>query len=120
MSFLLGPVSGAVVAGGIYYGFSNLMQTRTEQHIKDLHALSVRSSKHPPSASTPTRCSPHPTTPFLPRSSRNGTRNSRCLPRDPEPRQSAVEWGRSLLYGPATTAEGRVTSDITDPPIVMS
>ncbi|KIK61205.1 hypothetical protein GYMLUDRAFT_199996 [Collybiopsis luxurians FD-317 M1] len=28
MSFLLGPVSGALVAGGIYYGFSNLMQSR--------------------------------------------------------------------------------------------
>ncbi|KAF8957528.1 hypothetical protein BDZ97DRAFT_104269 [Flammula alnicola] len=42
MSFLVGPVSGALVAGGVYYGFSNLIQTRTEQHIKDLHALSVR------------------------------------------------------------------------------
>ncbi|PBK99735.1 hypothetical protein ARMGADRAFT_918707 [Armillaria gallica] len=41
MSFLVGPVSGALVAGGVYYGFSNLIQSR-QQHRKDLHQLSVR------------------------------------------------------------------------------
>ncbi|KAK0473856.1 hypothetical protein IW261DRAFT_1655856 [Armillaria novae-zelandiae] len=41
MSFLVGPISGAVVAGGVYYGFSNLIQSRTEQHRKDLHQLSM-------------------------------------------------------------------------------
>ncbi|KAJ7748404.1 hypothetical protein B0H16DRAFT_1725595 [Mycena metata] len=35
MSFVLGPVSGALVAGGLYYGYSNMMQIR-------LHKLSVR------------------------------------------------------------------------------
>ncbi|KAJ7626951.1 hypothetical protein FB45DRAFT_920373 [Roridomyces roridus] len=58
MSFLAGPVSGALVAGGLYYGYSNMMQLKTEQHRKDLHALSVRLVEHPaliiapPSAAT--------------------------------------------------------------------
>ncbi|KAL0573361.1 hypothetical protein V5O48_008604 [Marasmius crinis-equi] len=42
MSFLIGPVSGALVAGGVYYGFSNLIQTRTKQISIDLHIQSVR------------------------------------------------------------------------------
>jgi len=42
MSFFFGPLAGALCAGGVYYGFSNLIQTRTEQHRKDLHHLSVR------------------------------------------------------------------------------
>ncbi|EPT03244.1 hypothetical protein FOMPIDRAFT_1047233 [Fomitopsis schrenkii] len=42
MSFLIGPVSGALAAGGVYYGFSTMIQTRTEQHRVDLHALSRR------------------------------------------------------------------------------
>ncbi|KAH6903184.1 hypothetical protein BKA70DRAFT_1026811, partial [Coprinopsis sp. MPI-PUGE-AT-0042] len=47
MSFLLGPLSGAVVAGGIYYGFSNLISKRTEQHQRDLHRLSLRLHETP-------------------------------------------------------------------------
>ncbi|KAF9011780.1 hypothetical protein BDQ17DRAFT_1233008 [Cyathus striatus] len=47
MSFFVGPVSGALLAGGVYYGFSNLINTRTEQHRKDLRALSVRLSETP-------------------------------------------------------------------------
>ncbi|KAI0310961.1 hypothetical protein OF83DRAFT_814403 [Amylostereum chailletii] len=42
MSFVIGPLSGALVAGGVYFGFSNLIQTRTEQHRADLHTLSQR------------------------------------------------------------------------------
>ncbi|KAI0696338.1 hypothetical protein BC835DRAFT_873289 [Cytidiella melzeri] len=41
MSFFLGPVSGALVAGGVYYGFSTMMQNRTAKHRTDLHNLSV-------------------------------------------------------------------------------
>lgn len=50
MSFLLGPISGAVIAGGVYYGFSAMIRTRTEQHIHDLHVLSARLAE--PSAPT--------------------------------------------------------------------
>ncbi|KAI9567769.1 hypothetical protein HD554DRAFT_2023428 [Boletus coccyginus] len=42
MSFLVGSLAGAVATGGVYYGFSNLIQTRTAQHRNDLHALSGR------------------------------------------------------------------------------
>ncbi|PCH36757.1 hypothetical protein WOLCODRAFT_140569 [Wolfiporia cocos MD-104 SS10] len=42
MSFLIGPVSGAVAAGGVYYGFSTLIQTRTQQHCTDLLKLSQK------------------------------------------------------------------------------
>ncbi|KAI0088363.1 hypothetical protein BDY19DRAFT_950527 [Irpex rosettiformis] len=42
MSFLLGPVSGALVAGGVYYGFSTMIQDRTLKHRVDLHKLSIR------------------------------------------------------------------------------
>ncbi|KAJ7291933.1 hypothetical protein C8J57DRAFT_1274205 [Mycena rebaudengoi] len=47
MSFLLGPLSGALVAGGVYYGYSNMIQARTQQHIHDLHTLSVRLADAP-------------------------------------------------------------------------
>ncbi|KAF8718465.1 hypothetical protein AX14_011817 [Amanita brunnescens Koide BX004] len=42
MSLLIGPVSGALVAGGAYYAFSNLIQTRTQRHQRDLHELNTR------------------------------------------------------------------------------
>jgi len=42
MSFLIGSLAGAVTTGGVYYGFSNLIQTRTAQHRDDLHTLSAR------------------------------------------------------------------------------
>ncbi|KIY72076.1 hypothetical protein CYLTODRAFT_389274 [Cylindrobasidium torrendii FP15055 ss-10] len=42
MSILVGPISGALVAGGVYYGFSSLINSRTEQHRIDLHKLSSR------------------------------------------------------------------------------
>ncbi|KAF8128640.1 hypothetical protein EV363DRAFT_1170118 [Boletus edulis] len=42
MSFLVGSLAGAVATGGVYYGFSNLMQTRTAQHRHDLHHLATR------------------------------------------------------------------------------
>ncbi|TFK75577.1 hypothetical protein BDN72DRAFT_746197, partial [Pluteus cervinus] len=42
MSFLVGPISGALTAGGVYYGFKSLIQTRTEQHQRDLHHLSLQ------------------------------------------------------------------------------
>ncbi|KAF9810973.1 hypothetical protein IEO21_06730 [Rhodonia placenta] len=64
MSFLVGPVSGALAAGGVYYGFSTLIQTRTEQHRSDLHKLSQRlldaPSNIPAPASAAQRIVRHP------------------------------------------------------------
>ncbi|KAH9474564.1 hypothetical protein JR316_0013026 [Psilocybe cubensis] len=100
MSVLLGPLSGALVAGGIYYGFSNLMQTRTQQHIKDLHTLSVRLVETPnvilapPSAAA--RVKPHNFTTELKARWNNEVE---CLFRGIQNLdRSAVEWGRTLLY----------------------
>ncbi|KDQ56683.1 hypothetical protein JAAARDRAFT_131933 [Jaapia argillacea MUCL 33604] len=54
MSFLTGTLSGALIAGGIYYGFSNLIQTRTKAHQADLHTLSQRLLDPPSSLPAPT------------------------------------------------------------------
>ncbi|KAF9531067.1 hypothetical protein CPB83DRAFT_761943 [Crepidotus variabilis] len=100
MSFV-GPLSGALVAGGVYYGFSNLIHTRTEQHRKDLHLLSVRLVETPnlvqapPSAAT--RVQPHPLSTEVKaqwnREVENLFRGFQNLDK------SVVDWGRSLLYG---------------------
>ncbi|OCH91192.1 hypothetical protein OBBRIDRAFT_792595 [Obba rivulosa] len=42
MSFVLGTISGTLAAGGVYYGFSNLISRRTEMHRADLHHISRR------------------------------------------------------------------------------
>ncbi|CAK5273415.1 unnamed protein product, partial [Mycena citricolor] len=47
MASLLGPISGALVAGGFYYGYSSLMHNRTESLKTELHTLSVRLVDHP-------------------------------------------------------------------------
>ncbi|KAF8816304.1 hypothetical protein BYT27DRAFT_7184146 [Phlegmacium glaucopus] len=107
MSILLGPISGALIAGGVYYGFSNLIQTRTEQHRKDLHALSVRLVDTPTLVQAPppaaARIKPHPFTSHLKSQWNNevaalvsGVQNFD---------KTALNWGRSLLYGPTTNKE---------------
>ncbi|KAF9556816.1 hypothetical protein CPC08DRAFT_710903 [Agrocybe pediades] len=102
MSALIGPLSGALVAGGIYYGFSNLIQTRTEQHIRDLHALSTRLVDSPnvvlapPSAAM--RVKPHPFTNEL--KYRWNREIAALFLGFQNLDRSVVRWGRSLLYGP--------------------
>ncbi|PPQ68097.1 hypothetical protein CVT25_014260 [Psilocybe cyanescens] len=128
MSVLLGPLSGALVAGGVYYGFSNLMQTRTQQHIKDLHALSVRLVETPnvvlapPSAAA--RIKPHNFTTEL---KSQWNHEIACLFKGFQNLdRSAVAWGKSLLYGPSVsvveekanvkTASGSSTTTATSSP----
>jgi len=41
MSFLIGPITGGVVAGAVYYSFSQSFETRTRTLQKRLHDLSV-------------------------------------------------------------------------------
>ncbi|KAF9484067.1 hypothetical protein BDN70DRAFT_872966 [Pholiota conissans] len=114
MSFLIGPISGALVAGGVYYGFSNLMQTRTNQHIKDLHALSVRLVETPTLVQAPppaaTRIKPHPFTSEI--KSQWNDEIAAVFKRIQSLDRTAVEWGRSLLYGPPTT-EGKTVQTST-------
>jgi len=54
MSFLVGTISGALVAGGVYYGFSNTIDTRTKKLNTDLHALSHRFRVDSAQLTTPT------------------------------------------------------------------
>ncbi|KAG1737590.1 uncharacterized protein EDB91DRAFT_1249705 [Suillus paluster] len=66
MSFAAGSLAGALVMGGIYHGFSNLMQTST---VADIHTLSERlvsastTIPSPPPAST--RITYHPLTSLI-------------------------------------------------------
>ncbi|KLO18952.1 hypothetical protein SCHPADRAFT_899286 [Schizopora paradoxa] len=55
MSRLIGTVSGALVAGGVYYAFSNMIQARTQKHTAEMHALSTALLSPPSSIpATPT------------------------------------------------------------------
>ncbi|KAJ6545447.1 hypothetical protein B0H19DRAFT_1033892 [Mycena capillaripes] len=109
MSFLLGPVSGALVASGLYYGYSNMIQTRTETHKRDLHTLSVRLVETPalimapPSAAT--RVTPRPFISLL--QSRWNQEVSSLFAGLGNLETRAQEWGKRLLYG----SETRPTSD---------
>ncbi|KAK0202542.1 hypothetical protein DFS33DRAFT_1341027 [Desarmillaria ectypa] len=101
MSFLLGPVSGALVAGGVYYGFSNLIQSRTEQHHKDLHQLSVRLVETPnvviapPSAAS--RIAHRPFASLIHETWNGEVDAVYHWVRTSDKRLQ--EWGRKLLYG---------------------
>ncbi|KAJ7451986.1 hypothetical protein FB451DRAFT_1283349 [Mycena latifolia] len=111
MSFLLGPVSGALVAGGLYYGYSNMIQTRTEQHKRDLHTLSVRLVETPalimapPSAAT--RITPRPFSALV--QARWNQEVASLFAGMGEWDTRVQDWGKKLLYGrpPPSGAEGR-------------
>ncbi|KAJ7084952.1 hypothetical protein C8R44DRAFT_821768 [Mycena epipterygia] len=101
MSFLLGPVSGALVAGGLYYGYSNMIQARTEQHRKDLHTLSVRLVETPalimapPSAAT--RITPRPFASLV--ESRWNQQIASLFSGLGEWDTRVQDWGKKVLYG---------------------
>ncbi|KAF5384443.1 hypothetical protein D9615_003408 [Tricholomella constricta] len=122
MSILIGPVSGALVAGGashlhnflqhltatkrklgctqVYYGFSNLMHTRTEQHRADLHALSVRLVSTPTTPAPPpaaARITHHPFSSML--KDRWNHELGALFAGFGSWDRRAVAWGRRVLYG---------------------
>ncbi|KAJ7675560.1 hypothetical protein B0H17DRAFT_1207595 [Mycena rosella] len=113
MSFLLGPVSGALVAGGLYYGYSNMIQTRTEGHRRDLHVLSVRLVETPalimapPSAAT--RITPRPFSALI--EARWNQEIAFLYAGLGEWETRVQEWGKRLLRSPdaqpPSGAEGR-------------
>ncbi|KAJ6603233.1 hypothetical protein DFH09DRAFT_1124026 [Mycena vulgaris] len=113
MSFLLGPVSGVLVAGGFYYGYSNMIHMRTEQHRRDLHTLSVRLVETPalimapPSAAT--RITPRPFSAMV--QSRWNQEMASLFAGLGALDTRALEWGKRLLYGsevrPMSGAESR-------------
>ncbi|KAF8065047.1 hypothetical protein FPV67DRAFT_167006 [Lyophyllum atratum] len=101
MSFLIGPASGALVAGGVYYGFSNLIHTRTEQHRRDLHTLSARLIEDPTFAqaapSAATRITHRPFTSLM--KAKWNQEIEYLFAGFASWDQRAQEWGRRVLYG---------------------
>ncbi|KIJ64681.1 hypothetical protein HYDPIDRAFT_89906 [Hydnomerulius pinastri MD-312] len=101
MSFVAGSLAGALVTGGVYYGFSNLMQTRTAQHRGDLHVLSERfinattTIPSPPPAST--RITERPFAAML--QSRWNEEVAGVFAAVGKWERQASDWGRKLLYG---------------------
>ncbi|KAI6165307.1 hypothetical protein EDD17DRAFT_1472982 [Pisolithus thermaeus] len=98
MSFLAGSIAGAVVSGGVYYGFSSLMQSRCVVVI--LHLLSERlvtasTVLSPPPAST--RVVHRPFLTLV--QSRWNQEVASVFATVAKWEQHASEWGRKLLYG---------------------
>ncbi|KAG5720879.1 hypothetical protein E4T56_gene15244 [Termitomyces sp. T112] len=101
MSILIGPISGALVAGGVYYGFSNLISTRTEQHRRDLHALSIRLVETPSLVQAPppaaARITHHPFASLLKAKWNQEVQSLFTGVANWDRR--VQEWGKKLLYG---------------------
>ncbi|KAI1792731.1 hypothetical protein LXA43DRAFT_972392 [Ganoderma leucocontextum] len=101
MSFVVGAASGALVAGGVYYGFSAMMQTRTQQHQSDLHHLSERLVNAAVDIPAPIPASQRiPDRTFVAALQSQWNSQIEALFRGArELDQQAVEWGRKTLYG---------------------
>ncbi|KAF9648278.1 hypothetical protein BDM02DRAFT_3187248 [Thelephora ganbajun] len=108
MSFLIGTVSGALVAGGVYYGFSNTINTRTNKLRKDLHSLSHRFKVDPTQLTTPTASERITQRPFSALVQSRWNRQVDVLFKSvAEWDRHATAWARQILYGgDAVSKEG--------------
>ncbi|KIM60505.1 hypothetical protein SCLCIDRAFT_1216785 [Scleroderma citrinum Foug A] len=101
MSFVAGSVAGALISGGVYYGFSNLIQTRTTEHRSDLHNLSERlvtaSSVVPSPSPASTRIAHRPFLALI--QSRWNEELASAFSAVTRWERHASEWGRKMLYG---------------------
>jgi len=104
MSVLVGTLSGVLVAGGVYYGFSNMMHTRTELHRRDLNALSSKMSVPLPA----TMDAPPPAAERIAHSPMKALLKSRwneqvegLVKSAGSLEQNMSEWSRKWLYGGA-------------------
>ncbi|KAI8996682.1 hypothetical protein BD414DRAFT_478759 [Trametes punicea] len=101
MSFLIGSVSGALVAGGVYYGFSSMISSRAQQHRTDLHRLSERlvnaSSEIPAPVPASARIQQRPFISMLQSGWNNHIEALFRQTRDLDHR--VLEWARKTLYG---------------------
>ncbi|KAH7883022.1 hypothetical protein F5I97DRAFT_168563 [Phlebopus sp. FC_14] len=101
MSFVAGSLAGAIVTGGIYYGFSNLIQTRTTRLRSDLHILSERLINastvvpSPPPASA--RIAQRPFVSLL--QSKWNEELAGVFAAVGKWERTASDWGRKILYG---------------------
>ncbi|KAI0704189.1 hypothetical protein C8T65DRAFT_654161 [Cerioporus squamosus] len=110
MSFLVGTVSGALVAGGVYYGFSSMMNTRTQRHRADMHHLSERLVNAAADIPAPIPAAQRiPERPFMSMLQDSWNNQIEALfRRTGELDQQVVDWGRRTLYGGAA---GRTKSE---------
>ncbi|TFK85848.1 hypothetical protein K466DRAFT_493937 [Polyporus arcularius HHB13444] len=101
MSFLVGTVSGALVAGGVYYGFSSTMATRTQRHRADMHHLSERLVNAAADIPAPIPASQRiPERPFMSMLQDSwNTQIAALFRRTGDLDRQVVEWGRKTLYG---------------------
>jgi len=101
MSFLVGTLAGAVMTGGVYYGFSNLIHSRTAQHRADMAILTERLNNAstyvptPPPASTHVRERPFASLV----ESRWNDEVAKLFASAGRWEQRATEWSRKILYG---------------------
>ncbi|KAG6337020.1 hypothetical protein ID866_2080 [Astraeus odoratus] len=101
MSFVAGTLAGALVSGGIYYGFSNLMQSRYVQLLSIVRVLSERLVTastivpSPPPASS--RIAHRPFVALI--QSRWNEELASAFSAVARWERHASEWGRKLLYG---------------------
>ncbi|OCB87297.1 hypothetical protein A7U60_g5626 [Sanghuangporus baumii] len=100
MSFLTGALSGALVAGGVYYGFSNLIKSQTEAHRTNMHVLAYTLTNPPKVPAQPPAAERIPQRPV--RSMYEGRWNEEVegIFRTVWRWEKGVEeWGRKILYG---------------------
>ncbi|KAI3607343.1 hypothetical protein WG66_004846 [Moniliophthora roreri] len=94
MSFLVGPVSGALVAGGVYYGFSNLIQSRL--HVQSVRLVETPTFVHaPPPAAA--RVAEKPFWALIQARWNQEVEGIFRWCRDADRR--VVDWGRRVAYG---------------------
>ncbi|THH11450.1 hypothetical protein EW146_g8042 [Bondarzewia mesenterica] len=107
MSFVVGPIAGALVAGGVYFGFSNLIKTRTDQHRKDLHTLSQRLLEPPFTYPAPPPASARIVhQPFLTLIKNQWNEKLAGFYKSAgNTEERAVEWGRRMLYGGSSSSK---------------
>ncbi|KAH9848103.1 hypothetical protein C2E23DRAFT_740146 [Lenzites betulinus] len=101
MSFLVGTASGALVAGGVYYGLSSMISTRAQQHRVDLHRLSERMVNASSDIPAPTPAAARiPQRPFLSMLQNSWNNQVEALfRRSGDLDQQVVDWARKTLYG---------------------
>ncbi|KAI0634571.1 hypothetical protein C8Q77DRAFT_1055426 [Trametes polyzona] len=101
MSFLVGTASGALVAGGVYYGLSSMISTRTQQHRVDLHHLSERLVNASSDIPAPTPAAARiPHRPFVSMLQNGWNNQIEALFRSTRDLdQQVMDWARKTLYG---------------------
>ncbi|KAI0074270.1 hypothetical protein K474DRAFT_78892 [Panus rudis PR-1116 ss-1] len=103
MSFLIGPISGALAAGGVYYGLSSMMSNSIQIHRNDMQSLSNRlqSPESQVSTSAPPRAADRIQQTHYPDYLKYRWNNQLeiMLERVREVDDKISAWGRRVLYG---------------------